>query len=114
MRYLATPVVALSQQVAVAGVLLANDELGRAALHITVVGGKEDAGALALFRVGLKYPTLYKRTEWYDAAEGLLPDSDVNYPKFAGAAGFVCTGTTCSRPAFSVGDFERRLNRVKN
>ena len=114
MRYLATPAVALSRYVAVGGLLLASDELGRPALHITVVAAKNDAGALALFRAGLAHPTLYKRTEWYDASEGPLPNSDVIYPHFAGAAAFVCTGTTCSRPAFSAPDFQRRLAKVKN
>ncbi len=114
MRYLATPAVALQQRVAVGGILLANDELGRPALHITVVGPKLDVGAITLFRAALAYPSLYKRTEWYDPAEGSLPNSDVIYPHFPSAAGFVCTGTTCSRPAFTTSDFQRHLSRVKN
>ncbi len=114
MRYLATPAVALRPRVAVGGLLLANDELSRPALHITVVGPKLDAGAITLFRIALTYLSLFKRTEWYDPAEGSLPNSDVLYPHFPTAAGFVCTGTTCSRPAFSPADFQRHLSRVKN
>jgi uncharacterized protein YyaL (SSP411 family) len=114
MRYLATPAIALSQRVQVAGVLLANDELATPALHITVVGGKSDAFAADLFHLALTVPTSYKRVEWYDPAQGPLPNPDVPYPHFAKPAAFVCTGTTCSRPAFTVADLSQRLSRVKN
>jgi uncharacterized protein len=114
MRYLATPDVALSQRVQVGGVLLANDELATSPLHMTVVGGRTDPIASALFHVALTFPTSYKRVEWYDVAEGPLPYPDVPYPHLARPAAFVCTGTTCSRPAFTTDDLRQRLARVKN
>ncbi len=114
MRYLATPAVALSHRVDVAGVLLANDELSRPAVHIAIVGSKSDPATAALFHVALAFPTTYKRVEWYDSAEGPLPNSDVQYPKLPKPAAFVCTGTACSRPAFSPDDLNHRLERVKN
>jgi hypothetical protein len=113
MRYLATPEVALSQRIEVGGVLLANDELATSPLHITVVGGKADLTAASLFHLALTFPTSYKRVEWYDIAEGPLPNADVVYPHFAKPAAFVCTGTSCSRPVFTVEDLSRRLARVK-
>ena len=109
MRYLATPDVALSQRVQVAGVLLANDESATPALHITVVGAKSDAASAALFHLAMTCPTSYKRLEWYDFAEGPLPNPDVAYPHLAKPAAFVCSGTACSRPAFTVGDLGQRL-----
>ena len=114
MRYLSTPAVALSQRVAVAGVLLANDEAATTALHIAVVGRKSEPGAAALFQIAGDFPTYYKRVEWYDASEGPLPNADVAYPNFGKPAAFVCTGATCSRPALTVEDLSARLGRVIN
>lgn len=114
MRYLATPDVALSQRVAVAGLLLANDESATSPLHITIVGPKSDSISAALFHLAIAYPTTFKRVEWYDFAEGPLPNPDVPYPHFPKPAGFVCTGTTCSRPAFTPDDLTTRLQHVKN
>jgi hypothetical protein len=113
MRYLATPEIALSQRVEVGGVLLANDELATSPLHVTVVGAKSDGMAASLFHLALNFPTAYRRVEWYDVAEGPLPNPDVPYPHFTKTAAFVCTGTTCSRPAFTTDDLLQRLARVK-
>jgi uncharacterized protein YyaL (SSP411 family) len=114
MRYLATPAVALSRRVDIAGVLLANDESARPALHIAIVGSKFDSSAASLFQTALAFPTTYKRVEWYDPAEGPLPNSDVQYPKLPKPAAFVCTGTSCSRPATTPDNLKHRLQRVKN
>jgi uncharacterized protein YyaL (SSP411 family) len=110
MRYLATPDVALSMRVAVGGLLLADDETSRSALHIAIVGPKSSESAATLFKLAIAFPTSYKRVEWYDAAEGPLQSMDVTYPRFPHPAAFVCTGTTCSRPAFSSEDLTKRLN----
>jgi uncharacterized protein YyaL (SSP411 family) len=114
MRYLATSDVALSRRVAVAGVLLADDENSNPALHIAVVGGKGDPRTLELFRLGLAFAGGYKRVEWYDPAEGPQPNADVTYPNFGKPAAFVCTGRTCSLPAFDPAVLAKRLSRVKN
>jgi hypothetical protein len=112
MRYLATPAVALSQRVAVGGVLLAGDEFDAPALHIAVVGKKADPAAATLFHLALTLGTDYKRVEWYDAAEGPLPNSDVTYPNLPRPAAFVCTGSTCSAPAFTAEKLAERLSRA--
>ena len=114
MRYLATPDVALSRRVAVAGVLLADDENSNPALHIAIVGPKSDSRSVDLYRLALAFPVLYKRVEWYDPAEGPLPNADVTYPNFGKPAAFVCTGTACSMPAFDTTTLTKRLDRVKN
>jgi uncharacterized protein len=114
MQYLATPAIALSRRVDIAGVLLADDELANPAVHIAIVGPKSNPAALTLFQIALAFPTTYKRVEWLDPAEGPLPNSDVQYPTLPKPAAFVCTGTTCSRPAQTPEDLKRRLQHIKS
>lgn len=95
-----------------AGILLADDELARNPLHLTVVGAKSDATARALFDTALKTPGNYRRVEWWDRAEGPLPNSDVVYPAFAKAAGYVCTAGRCSRPSYEAADYATQMGRL--
>ncbi|MBK9655900.1 MAG: hypothetical protein IPO66_10710 [Rhodanobacteraceae bacterium] len=83
-----------------AGILLAEHELARAPLHLTVVGAKDDPAAAALFRAVLAQPGSYKRVDWWDQREGPLPHADVNYPTLKRAAAFVCNDRQCSLPIF--------------
>lgn len=99
MRYLVSEAVALRRP-SEAGVLIADIELSSAPLHLTVVGAKSDVGAREMFLAAQRAPTGYKRIEWWDRAEGRLPNPDVQYPELARAAGFVCTDSTCSLPVF--------------
>jgi len=96
MRYLAAAPVAT--RLPVASVLLADYEVSRPPLHLTVVGRKDDPAAKALFLAALQYPSFYKRLEWWDTREGRLPNPDVQYPELKTAAAFICTGNTCSSP----------------
>ena len=110
MRYLAAAPVAT--RLPVASVLLADYEVGRPPLHLTVVGPKDDPGAKALFQAALQYPSLYKRLEWWDAREGRLPNADVQYPSVPRAAAYVCTGRTCSAPIFKAEEVAGKVSRV--
>lgn len=83
-----------------AGILLAEHELARAPLHLTVVGAKDDPAAAALFRAVLAQPGSYKRVDWWDQREGPLPHPDVSYPALKRAAAFVCNDRQCSMPIF--------------
>ena len=98
MRYLATPEVARKPKVFVAGILLADTELASEPAHVTVVGGKNDSAARALFQAALCYPGSYKRIEWWDPAEGPLPFMDVEYPVLKKPAAFTCLDGRCSSP----------------
>ncbi|HET6545996.1 MAG TPA: DUF255 domain-containing protein [Rhodanobacteraceae bacterium] len=84
------------------GILLADRELAQPALHLTVVGGKDDPAARGLFRALQALPSWYKRIEWWDRAEGPLPNPDVPYPPVKRAAAFVCTDRRCSLPLYDV------------
>jgi uncharacterized protein len=98
MKYLAT-VPADSGQVH-AELLLADGELATAPTHIAVVGGKNDPAARALHAAALRYPAEYLQVDWWDRAEGPLPNPEVRYPRLAVAAAFICTANTCSNPVY--------------
>jgi hypothetical protein len=100
MRFLAAPGLAERHGV-VAGLLLADAELSSEPVHLTVVGAKDDPRAQALFAAVVRYPALFRRTEWWDAREGPLPRADVVYPKTARAAAFVCARRPAPCPSSS-------------
>lgn len=81
-----------------AGILLLDDQINQAPLHVVVVGAKGDPAARDLFAAIARIPEPYKRIEWWDRAEGDLMHHDVAYPKLKRAAAFVCTDRTCSLP----------------
>jgi len=95
-----------------ASALLADLELGRPPLHVTIVGHKDDPTAQALFQAALRYPAGYKRLEWWDTREGKLPNPDVQYPELSEAAAFVCTNRVCSAPIFNPADVVAKVDRL--
>lgn len=97
MRYLARPDIAL-ERITDAGILLADEEIAGEPLHLTIRGPKADPAARTLFDAALRIPAAYKRLDWWDDAEGPLPNPDIAYPKLKRAAAFFCTENTCSVP----------------
>ncbi len=93
-------------------ILLADRELSAAPIHITVVGGKQDPAAQALHAAALRFPATYLQIDWWDAAEGPLPNPAVHYPRLARAAAFACTGSTCSTPVFEPAGVARTVERA--
>jgi uncharacterized protein len=112
LRYLAAPAVALSE-ITEPGILLADDENHADPLHLTVDGSKTDASAAELFSTLRHLPQWYKRIEWWDRAEGNLPNPDVGYPPTKRAAAFVCTENRCSLPIYTSGDVKAFLDSSK-
>jgi uncharacterized protein YyaL (SSP411 family) len=112
LRFLAMPEVVNSRRIFVAGILLANDENHTSPLHVTVVGGKSDADAGHLFAEAIKLPAIYKRVEWFDKAEGPLPNSDTDLPDLPRAAAFSCSDGRCSRPAYSADELLKMVARL--
>lgn len=82
------------------GALMAVEEFAADPAHITVLGGKGDAAAQALHMAAIGYPSNYRRIEWWDKAEGALPNADVQYPDMGKPAAFVCVNHACSTPIF--------------
>lgn len=112
-RYLVTKEVA-TKWLTETGILLLDDELKQDPLHLTIVGSKKDKAALQLFKAALQTPRWYKRVEWWDRAEGDLPNPDVKYPEFKKAAAYVCTENRCSLPLFSQADLQEMLSQNQN
>jgi len=111
MRYLATPQIAL-QRLTDPGILLADEELRSDPTHISIVGPKNDAQAAALFRAALRFPSNYRRVEWWDRREGAMPNPDVQYPEMAKSAAFVCSNRLCSSPVFEPEKIRERVERL--
>ena len=111
MRYLVTDEIATYRRTE-PGILLADKELRSNPLHITVVGSKGDALALSLYQRVLAHPQNYRRIEWWDRAEGKLPNADVTYPKLAKAAAFICTDKICSSPIYEVDEIVPTILRL--
>lgn len=94
------------------GILLASYESANDPLHVTVVGAKNSDRAQALFAAAIRYPAVYRRTEWWDRSEGSMPNPDVRYPQLATPAAFVCTDSTCSMPIFNPADIRVEIART--
>lgn len=114
MRYLATPDVARKRKILVAGILLADRELATTPDHVTIIGDKKDPSAEQLFIAALSSPVVYKRIDWYDAKEGPLPNSDVEFPTLDKAAAFTCGDGRCSAPAYEASAVTKLLEKLHN
>ena len=112
MRYLSAPEIA--ERLPAASVLLVDYEVVRPPLHLTVVGHKDDPAAQALFQSALRYPSGYKRLEWWDVREGALPNPDVQYPQLKTAAAFICTQRVCSPPIFKPNEISVKVDKLSN
>jgi hypothetical protein len=110
LRMLVTEQVAGSQLTA-PGILLAAFESANDPLHITIVGGKDDAAAVTLFSSAIRYAAVYRRVEWWDRREGNMPNPDVRYPQLARPAAFICTDSTCSLPIFDATKIATEVQR---
>lgn len=97
MRYLARPEIALSRMTD-AGILLADAEIAGEPLHLTIRGARDEPAARSLFIAALRIPAAYKRLDWWDDADGPLPNPDITYPNLSRSAAYFCTERTCSVP----------------
>jgi len=111
MRYLATEDIALSR-LTEAGILLIAYELATDPTHITIVGAKQDKASQILYKQALTYPGSYRRIEWWDKAEGPMPNPDVQYPTLPKAAAFACANQRCSLPVFDKADIHPMVDTL--
>jgi len=59
------------------------------------------------------YPAGYLRVDWWDRAEGPLPNPDVKYPAFAKAAAYACSAQACSSPVFDPQKLDAMVKRLR-
>ena len=111
MRYLVAENVT-NQRRFLAGVLLADREMAKEPVHITIVGPKADPKSQVLHQEGRKYAAQYKRLDWWDAKEGPLPNPDVQYPELDQPAAFACANQVCSLPVFTPGELAKAVHRM--
>ena len=94
------------------GILLADAELARPPVHVTIVGRKDDPAAARLHAVARALPERYLRLEWWDRREGPLANPDVSYPELDEAAAFACAERLCSLPAFDAAGLAEAIRQV--
>jgi uncharacterized protein YyaL (SSP411 family) len=111
MRYLAAPEVIESRGYGLSGILMADEELRKEPQHLTVLGGKDDPAAAALFAAALCSPRVFKRVEWWDRREGPLANPDTPFPELARVAIFVCADGACSPPIYDPAVLAKKLAR---
>jgi uncharacterized protein YyaL (SSP411 family) len=95
-----------------AAILILDNELANPPLHIVISGPKTDPVAAELFTTALAHPRIYKNLEWWDKAEGPLPNPDDSYPTFAKPAAFVCADHRCSFPAYKPTEIALRVKQL--
>lgn len=92
--------------------LLLDRQLSHEPLHITVVGNKDDAAAVALHEAAVKFPATDKRIDWWDRREGPMMNGDITYPELAQAAVFACSNRLCSLPAYSAEELKTVVTQM--
>jgi uncharacterized protein YyaL (SSP411 family) len=96
----------------VGALLLATEEVHNDPLHVTVVGGKDDPVAKAMFAAALRAPTSNKLVEWWDRREGPPPRGESIFPNLPKAASYLCANGACSTPIPDAAALEKRLAKV--
>ncbi|WP_433984237.1 hypothetical protein RBB78_03915 [Tunturiibacter empetritectus] len=111
MRFLAAESVAL--QPLSAGVLLANEDMTEAPIHVTVVGAAASAEVMALHAAALRSITSHELIEIRDPADPAPLPTSVTYPPLKRAALFLCTAQACSSPIFRGEDVRAKIQRAQ-
>ena len=111
MRYLAADSVAL--QPLSAGILLANQDMTEAPIHVTVLGKPSNGETVALHRAALRSIASHELIEIRDPFDPNPLPTSVSYPRLGRAALFLCTARACSSPVFHDEDVRARIQRAQ-
>jgi uncharacterized protein len=113
MKYLSAYAAAHGQQL-LPDILLADQELSGAPIHIAIVGGKKDPKAQSLHAAALRYPADYLQIDWLDRSEGDLPNKEIQYPDMDRPAAFACADGACSSPVYSADEIKGAVRKALN
>jgi uncharacterized protein YyaL (SSP411 family) len=94
------------------GLLLAAEELRTEPLHVTVVGGKDDPAARAMFAAANRAATSYRLVEWWDRREGPPPRGESIFPDLDRSSAYLCANGACSAPIPDAAALSRRLAKA--
>ncbi len=111
MRYLAAESVAL--QPLSAGILLANEDMTEAPLHVTVVGARASQDSVALHTAALRTIASHELIEVRDPDDPSPLPTNVTYPQLKRPALFLCTARACSSPVFEAGEVRGKIERAE-
>ena len=111
MRYLAAGPVALRPLSG--GILLANQDLNQAPIHVTIVGSFSSADAMALHAAALRSIASHELIEIRDPSDPSPLPTSVVYPRLSRPALFLCTQTACSSPIFHPEEVRGKIRRAE-
>ncbi len=111
MRYLAAEAVALRPMSA--GVLLANQDMTEAPIHVTVLGSRTKAETAALHAAALRAIVSHELIEVRDPADPTPLPTNVAFTQLGRSALFLCTARACSSPVFHGEDVRTRIQRAE-
>jgi len=109
MRYLAARSVATRPMAA--PILLANQDITEAPLHVTVLGSPSDSGSRALHTAALRSISSHELIELRDPAS--TTPSSIAYPKLNRPALFLCSAQACSSPVFRPEEVRAKVQRAQ-
>jgi len=111
MRYLAAESVALAPLSA--GILLANQDMTEAPLHVTVVGSRSSQDSVALHTAALRTIASHELIEVRDPGDPSPLPTNVTYPQLKRPALFLCTARACSSPVFRADEVRGKIERAE-
>ncbi len=91
------------------GIVLADGDLAIDPAPVPLIGPKRDERSRALHMAALELPIGYKRVDWWDPAEGPMPNPDITYPELEEPAAFACANELCSLPVFKPVDLTKTV-----
>jgi hypothetical protein len=111
MRYLAAEPIALRPMSA--GILLANEDMTEAPIHVTVVGSPSNPDTIALHTAALRSIASHELIEVRDPADPAPLPTSIDFPRLDRPALYLCTARACSSPVFHDQDVRKKIQRAQ-